>query len=1109
MKKSTHFRLLLFVTLLLAAIFSTGVLTLAQKDDKGRKASERRKNRTTSVSKTQENNLEEGRAQVKGERGSTVRSAVVNFAAIARKEAQGSARPHKPKDADGPEPDYDNLPIPAGAIISGKDSAVASGSNSSRDGEQGGPLAASPAPLSSFSALPDGLNSIPPDTHGAVGPNHLMVTLNTQIRIQDRNGATLSTVTLDSFWSSLGNPDTFDPKLLYDPFAGRWIFTVCANSDSANAAILIGASQTSDPTGNWNLYTIDADPANQLWADYPSIGFNKDWIVVHVNLFPISSATPRTKVFAISKASVYAGGATASFTGFDRAIDNSFNQTMVPAVTYDNAQATMYLVSRWSSSAGSLRIFTLSGPVGGETLTPTNFFPSSPTPWSAGTNGAGDFGQQAGSNQKVSNGDTRLQQVIFRNGSLWAVHHIFLPAGEVPTRTAVQWWQIDPATGAVLQRATIDDPSGTTSYAYPSIAVNKFNDVLVGYSRYSATQFVSGNYSFRAGTDPLNSLREDTVLKAGEGPYYKTFGSSRNRWGDYSSSCVDPLNDIDMWTIQEYTAATPAGCVSNCGRWGTWWGRITADGTPPGAAPAPTPVPVPAAVPANNNFANAQAISGCSGSITGSNLSATKEAGEPNYEFGAPSGKTVWYNWQAPITGTVSFDTRGNSFDTILAAYAGNSVNALGTALAANDDAAEDLSSSISFSVTAGTTYRIVVDGWGTTQSNVASGYFALSWNISGCTGAQASTFQFSSANYSALEGSHYALITVFRSGNTSGAATVDFSTADSNATQRTDYATAVGTLSFASGQTSKTFAIVITDDAYVEANETITLTLSNPTGGAGLGGISTSSIALVENDAAAPTANPIDEARFFVRQNYADFLSRVPDQGGLDYWTGQITQCGSNVGCINFWRSAVSAAFFIELEFQSTGSFVYRTYQASYGVRPAYGQFTPDRARLVDTSNLEQNKQNFTLLFVQRPEFIARYPLTLDGPAFVDAVLLTVQQASQVNLTGQRNALIGVYNSAGGGNSGRAAVLRSVADNPTFTQAEYNKAFVLMQYFGFLKRDPDDGGYQFWLGVVNNSVPNDPRGYRSMVCAFITSPEYQQRFSSVVTRNDTVCAPQ
>jgi hypothetical protein len=111
--------------------------------------------------------------------------------------------------------------------------------------------------------------------------------------------------------------------------------------------------------------------------------------------------------------------------------------------------------------------------------------------------------------------------------------------------------------------------------------------------------------------------------------------------------------------------------------------------------------------------------------------------------------------------------------------------------------------------------------------------------------------------------------------------------------------------------------------------------------------------------------------------------------------------------------------------------------------------------------------------------------------------------------LTGQRDALISDYNTAGGGVTGRATVLRQIADTPAYVQTEYSKAFVLMQYFGFLKRNPDDGGYQFWLNVVNNSVPNDPGGYRSMVCAFITSREYQERFSCVITRNDTVCAPQ
>ncbi|MDX6696447.1 MAG: hypothetical protein QOF02_4050 [Blastocatellia bacterium] len=375
--------------------------------------------------------------------------------------------------------------------------------------------------------------------------------------------------------------------------------------------------------------------------------------------------------------------------------------------------------------------------------------------------------------------------------------------------------------------------------------------------------------------------------------------------------------------------------------------------------------------------------------------------------------------------------------------------------------------------------------------------------------GTRRNTLQFTIATPSAGEGDGRAEVFVTRSGDTSTAATVNYSTANGTASQASDYTTAVGTLKWAAGDAaSKSIKIILTDDAYVEGTETFTLTLDSPVG-AQLGATKVATINITDNDPAPAASNPIDDARFFVRQNYADFLSREPDQGGLDYWTERITQCGASITCINFWRSAVSAAFFIELEFQNTGSFVYRLYKASYGTRPTYGQFTPDRARVVDSPNPEQSKQSFALLFVQRPAFTDRYAPTLNGAAFVDALLQTVQQSSQVDLTSQRDALLNAYNTAGGGDAGRATVLRQVADNQAYAQAEYNKAFVLMQYFGFLKRNPDEGGYQFWLNVVNNSVPNDPSGYRSMVCAFITSPEYQQRFSGVITRNDTVCAPQ
>jgi uncharacterized delta-60 repeat protein len=259
---------------------------------------------------------------------------------------------------------------------------------------------------------------------------------------------------------------------------------------------------------------------------------------------------------------------------------------------------------------------------------------------------------------------------------------------------------------------------------------------------------------------------------------------------------------------------------------------------------------------------------------------------------------------------------------------------------------------------------------------------------------------------------------------------------------------------------------------------------------------------------------NPIDDAQFFVRQHYADFLSRVPDQGGLNYWSEQITGNSSNAPppcaagdriCENIRRISVSAAFFVENEFQRTGGFVVRFYRASYGTNPTFAQFNSDRALVPENAQLEQNKQNFAELFVQRPEFVAKYGQTSTCPDFTDALITTVRNSSGVDLTGRRFELIGECNIyAGDTKAQRSHVLRKLIEYPEFVQAEYNRAFVLMQYFGYLQRDPDAGGYQFWLDILNNRVPNN---FRAMVCAFLTSTEYQQRFGSTITRSNSDCA--
>jgi N-acetylmuramoyl-L-alanine amidase len=240
----------------------------------------------------------------------------------------------------------------------------------------------------------------------------------------------------------------------------------------------------------------------------------------------------------------------------------------------------------------------------------------------------------------------------------------------------------------------------------------------------------------------------------------------------------------------------------------------------------------------------------------------------------------------------------------------------------------------------------------------------------------------------------------------------------------------------------------------------------------------------------------PIEADEFFVRQQYIDFLSREPDLAGWDYWTDQMRQCGADAACISARRIGVSAAFYIELEFQDTGYFVYRFYQASFNRRPNYAEFTPDRAQVVGGADIEQGKTNFTNAWVTRPAFLQAFPLSLSPAEFVDG--LNTNTGNSLT-PAERDALIADLTN---GTKTRAQALRVIIDNQAFRAREYNKAFVQMQYFGYLKRDPDQGGYDFWLGILNQQ----PNNFRGMVCAFITATEYQRRFGTATPRTNAEC---
>jgi hypothetical protein len=233
------------------------------------------------------------------------------------------------------------------------------------------------------------------------------------------------------------------------------------------------------------------------------------------------------------------------------------------------------------------------------------------------------------------------------------------------------------------------------------------------------------------------------------------------------------------------------------------------------------------------------------------------------------------------------------------------------------------------------------------------------------------------------------------------------------------------------------------------------------------------------------------------VHQHYLDFLSREPDVPGFDYWTVHIDQCGNDPTCLRERRIGTSAAFMIESEFQQSGYFVHRLYKASYGRRPTYAEFTVDRKKVIGGPQLETSKGTLTSAFAQSVQFKSVYPESLSNMDFVNKLFDT---AGLMPFIAERQAALDSLNQG----ASRASVLRSVVDNPTFTQREYNPAFVQMQYFGYLRRDEELLGYQFWLDVLSRQ----PTNYRRMVCAFITSAEYQHRFSNNVTHSNAECGP-
>ncbi len=428
----------------------------------------------------------------------------------------------------------------------------------------------SPLPITVFNGIVDNGSLIPPDVQSAAGTNYIVHTTNQQFDIFTKAGVLNSTLDIGTFFAQGNVPSTFysDPHVIYDFQDNRFVICILDILQDGDGGIAVAASQTSDPTGNWYFYSFDDRINDNLdFLDYPLLGCNANWITITGNLF-LGTGQIVAQIDVFNKANLYNG----TLDTANMFTDNSISNTDAPALTFDATEDTEYLVADDDGNQGGIG-YVYIGAITGTAASPVYKLQHELGVTSTWSETAVDATQN-GTSGTITTDDTRVGNAVFRNGTLWFAHTVYLPS-YAPTYSGVDWWQINPTKPDVLQYGRISDPAGQIFYFYPSICVDPSNNALLGYCTSSPGIFASAEYSFRAYTDEKNTMENGHIYQPGLASYYKTFGSGRNRFGDFSYTFIDPVNN-SFWTNEEY-AYTPANT------WSTTLANVM--GTPCNARP--------------------------------------------------------------------------------------------------------------------------------------------------------------------------------------------------------------------------------------------------------------------------------------------------------------------------------------------------------------------------------------------------------------------------------------------------------------------------------------------------------------------------------------------
>lgn len=416
------------------------------------------------------------------------------------------------------------------------------------------PTAAAPSLLTSFPGIA-ATGWFPPDCTLAVGPSHVLVSVNATVAVYAKAGGAPAIIkTLTSWFSNvIANAKIFDPKAIYDQHTGRWVLLAVALGPAANqSTFLLSISKTPNPTGQWWNYKIDATKdgaiATNNWADYPSLGVDSQALYLTANMFQFGGGFSYAKVRIVPKAGPYSGGPL-TFKDLVKLknADGSMAFTVQPSHTF-GAPNTEYLVnSVYPSSTGTqnkLSLWSLQNPTTVPALTRKTITVS---PYSLPPDAA-----QKGGGAPLDSGDVRALNAVFRGGSVWCAittAHNF-GAGNV---SAVQWFQINAAAATLTQQGIYG--SGGFHYYYPGVMPDSNGNMTMVFSRSSSTAFASILYTGRKAADPPGTLQASALLKAGTANYVKLDGLGRNRWGDYAGVGSDPADTLRVWLYSMYAVA--------------------------------------------------------------------------------------------------------------------------------------------------------------------------------------------------------------------------------------------------------------------------------------------------------------------------------------------------------------------------------------------------------------------------------------------------------------------------------------------------------------------------------------------------------------------------